>query len=242
MWLRARRRRYLALGALVLSCSAFSSAAAAAAPVDRASTHAALAALMRWETGLMADAPISQQGDDEFVASVAAGCPNVLAAVNLIPTQVNRAAIFALGEEIGADLFLARFLPPERALTSSLASTIERLPWSSSTTRAAIRQAMQAERRYFALAPSSLCADARALAGTNAQTTPPGTLQFLATFGRAFGGSGFFALNKTINRFKTSADASLIRAANSNSKLLVSARAALVKSETPKVLSALGIS
>jgi hypothetical protein len=241
-WLCTRRRWLLGLVALVLGCSALSTPAAVAAPVDHASTHAALAALVRWETGLMADAPISQQGDNRFVASVAAGCPNVLAAVNLIPSQVNRAATFALGEEIGADLYLARFLPAERALTSSLASTIERLRWSSRATRAAIRRSMQAERRYFALSPSNLCADARALAATNAQTTPPGTLQFLAAFGRAFHGSGFFALNKTINRFKTAADGRLIRASNSNQKLLVAARAALVASETPKVLAALGLS
>jgi hypothetical protein len=241
-WLGARRRWDFGLVAVVLICSAFSTRAAVAAPVDHASTHAALAALVRWETALMADAPISQQGDNEFVASVAAGCPNVLAALNLIPSQVNRAAPFALGEEIAADLYLARFLPAERALTSSLASAIERLSWSSGATRVAIRRSMQAERRYFALSTSNLCADARALAATNAQTTPPGTLQFLATFGRAFGGSGFFALNKTINRFKTAADGPLIRASNSNQKLLVAARAALVASETPKVLAGLGLS
>jgi len=101
---------------------------------------------------------------------------------------------------------------------------------------------MQAERRYFALRPSNLCVDARALAATNAQTTPPGTLQFLAAFGRAFDASGLLALSKTINRFKTSADARLIRASNSDTKLLIAARAALVASETPKILSALGLS
>jgi hypothetical protein len=232
----------LELLAAALVCSAVPTAAAVAAPVDQASTHAALAAVVRWQTGLMAAAPISQQSDDQFVASVAAGCPNVLAAVNLIPSPVNRAAPFALGEEIGADLLLARFLPAERALTSSLTSTIERLSWSSSAARAGIRHSMQAERRYFALSPSNLCADAGGLAATNAQTTPAGTLQFLAAFGRAAAASGFSALDKTINRFKTSADGPLIRADNSNNKLLVAAGETLVASEAPKVLSALGLS
>ena len=112
-----------------------------------------------------------------------------LTAVNLIPaSQVNHASARALGEEISADLFLARFLGAERAATSSLASTLERLPSSSSATRAAIRRSMQ------------------------------------------------------INRFKTSANAPLVRADTSKNKLLEAARAALVASETPKVLSALGLS
>jgi hypothetical protein len=226
----------------VLLCWALSADAAVAAPVDQASAHSALVALVHWQTGLMADAPISQQGDEQFVASVAAGCPNVLTAVNLLPSsQVNHAASVALGEEIAADLYLARFLPAERALTTSLAGTVERLPWSSSATRAAIRRSMQAERRYFALAPSNLCADASALAASNAQTTPPATLQFLATFRRDLAGTGFAALNATINRYKRAVDADLIRADNSNDKLLVAARAALVRSEAPKVLSALGL-
>jgi hypothetical protein len=235
--------RYLAVAAALLLSWALPAPTAGAAPVDQASAHAALAAVVRWQTGLIADAPISQQGDDEFVASVATECPNVLAAVNLLPSaRVSRAATFALGEEIGADLYLARFLPAERAVTSSLAFTVEGLPWSSGATRAAMRTSMQAERSYFALSTSNLCADARALAATNAEATPPGTLQFLAAFGRALTGSGLLALNKTVNRFKTSADGPLIRADNSNNKLLEAARAALVASETPKILSALGVS
>lgn len=191
----------------------------------------------------MADAPISQQGDEQFVAAVAAACPNVLAAVNLLPSsQVNHAASVALGEEIAADLYVARFLPAERAVTSSFASTVERLPWSSRATRAAIRRAMQAQRRYFALAPSNLCADARTLAASNAQSTPPGTLQFLAVFGRDFAAVQDSALDTAINRFKTARDASLIRAANRNAPLLIAERKALVTSEGPKVLSVLGLS
>jgi hypothetical protein len=240
---KPRPSRYVTAAAAVLLCVAVPANTAAAAPVDKASAHAAVAALVSWQTGLMADAPISRQGDEQFVASVAAGCPDVLAAVNLLPSSgVNRAAPFALGEEIAADLFLARFLPAERSVTASFASTVERLPWSSSVTRAEIRREMQAQRRYFALAPSNLCADARALAASNTRTTPAATLRFLAAFGRDFAGVQASPLNAAINRYKTPPDASLIRAANRNGPLLVAARKALVISEAPKVLSILGLS
>lgn len=241
--MRARRRLYLGVAAAVMLWSALSTTAAVAAPVDAASSRVVLGALQRYLTGLLADAPASREGDDAFVASTAASCPNVLAAVNLLPSaSVSSAAATALGEEVGADLALVSFVPVERTLLAALTNTIGRLRWSMSGSATTVRRSLDAERTYLELPPSDLCADADAFAAANAQTTPPETLQFLATLGRARSAAGLAGLLKTIDRFKTAADRRLITAVKSADKRVIAAGKALVAVEAPKLLSTLGAS
>jgi hypothetical protein len=202
----------------------------------------ALGALQRYYTMLLADAPLSQQGDEAFVASVSASCPNVLAAINLLPSaSISRASVVAFGEELGADLVLARFVPAKRAALAVLTRTITALRWSTRGSATTIIRSLVAERRYFALPPSDLCADARALAAANAQSTSPGTLKFLSTFGRIAPEEGLTGVIRTLRRFVTAADDRVVTAVNRASEGLVAARTALVHAEAPKLIAALGL-
>ena len=103
---------------------------------------------------------------------------------------------------------------------------------------------VDSERRFSGLTPSDLCGDARALAASNAQTTPPGTLNWLATFGRYATGSqnGGTAFLKLLARYQSPADRSLILANNRLVKQSNSALRSLVTTESRKLFSALGLS
>jgi hypothetical protein len=226
---------------MLLLCSALSTTAAAAAPMDARSSHLALRALHRYITGVLADAPAWRQADDAFVASTAANCPNVLAAVGLLPaSSATRAADTAMGEEIGVDLAVVSNVP-DRAPVAALTRTISSLRWSRVGKATRIRRSLEAQRTYFSLPPSDLCTDARAFAAANAQTTPPGTLQFLATFGRLKGAAGLDALYNTIQRFVTPADNRLVDANNRLLDRATAAARALEAAELPKLSSTLGL-
>ena len=196
--------------------------------------------LGRYDLSLTGDAFAARQGDEAFVSSVSLSCPNVLAAANLLPgSLISRAAAAALGEEVGADLDLATFAPIRRKVLAALSGKIEKLRWSASATRMAIKHSLEGQRNFWALPPSDLCSDARALAA-NPEATPPGTLQFLATFGRVGAGSGLRALVSTMRRFDAS-DPYLGLVGSSNAQLVLEAKA-LRQSEGPKLLDALGLS
>jgi hypothetical protein len=232
----------LAVAAIMLLCSVLSTTAAAAAPIDAASAHRALRAVNLYLTGLLADDPASRQAEDQFVASTTANCPNVLAAVNLLPvTSVGRAAVTAFGEEIGGDLVLMGVIPADRARLAALTRTTTRLRWSRMGTATKIRRSLEAQRKLFSLPPSELCADAHALADVSAQSTPPGTLEFLATYGRASAAGGLVELTDTISRFLTPADDGLISATNRVDDRLKAAERALQVAEVTKLVSAVGL-
>jgi hypothetical protein len=192
-------------------------------------------------TEVLANVPAWQQADDAFVASTATNCPNVLAAVGLLPaSSATHAADTAIGEEMDADLVVVSDVA-DRAPFEALSSTITRLRWSSIRTATRIRRTLEAERTYFSLPPSDLCADARVFAGANALSTPPGTLQFLATFGRLGGAAGLKGLYGTIHRFATPADNRLIDANNRLVDRAVAAEKPLAAAEFLKLKSALGL-
>jgi hypothetical protein len=89
---------------------------------------------------------------------------------------------------------------------------------------------------------SDLCVDAQALAASNGQTTPPGTLPFLAKYGRVAGRTGFAGLRHVLERVQTPADAKLVRDINRLTRRAEARLKALAKAEHTKLLSALGIS
>jgi hypothetical protein len=228
----------IAAGALILP------SAAIAAPVDRTSDHVALRAYQRYFSWLVSQAPAWRRDGDAFVASISGSCPNVLAAVNLLPvSSVNKGAVTSFGEEIGADLGAVANVS-SRVPLGNMAKTLSGLRWSSHQTSEQIKRFLAATRKLVRLAPSDVCADARALAASNAQVTPPGTLRFLATVGRVSsaaraGGSAFETI---LARFQTAADRPVIDGINRLKHRLTSALRAFATAEVGKVLSALGLS
>jgi hypothetical protein len=169
-----------ALAALVAWMPA---SAALAAPVDVASDHVLIRAYETFLTGVLSDVPSWRNADNGYISGISVSCPNVLAAVNILPAnQVNQGAAVALGEEIGGDLLVSQGTSRLHRMARPQAS-ISTLHWSNRKARNTVNGYASAWSAFNSLAPSDLCADATAFAASNAQTTPPGTLQWLATFG-----------------------------------------------------------
>jgi hypothetical protein len=159
-------------------------ASAGAASVNAASARTALHAIQRYFTTLVANLPASKQSEESYVGSIRSECPNVLAAANAIPENSGNAGTFsAFGEELGLDISIASFVP-DRAALATLTGTLSGLRWSGGRQAVKIRSALAAQRGLFSLKPTDLCADARAVAASNFQTTPSTTLESLAAFGR----------------------------------------------------------
>jgi hypothetical protein len=224
---------------LALACPAV--ATARIANVDVVSDHAATRAYHRY---LSATVFPSRSADDAFVSSISRSCPSVLAAVNLLPvSSVNRSAVIAFGEELGSDLALVAEAP-WRGQFVKLARALGRLRWSSRQSGQTVTRYLASVRMFFRLAPSDLCSDARALAASNAQATPAGTLTWLAAFGRN-GTSSRNATSAFLNllaRYQLPTDGSLIIANNRLSNRSNSALKVLVTTEARKLGSGLGLS
>jgi hypothetical protein len=143
---RLSRDRGRFLGAVpIIACLAFFvvPASAHAASVRASSGHSALQALQRYFTTLVANVPASQQSEESYVASIRSACPNVLAAVDLIPeSSVNAATAMAFGEELGLDVSLASFVP-DRTPLATLTGTLSKLRWSSRRQALKIRSALE---------------------------------------------------------------------------------------------------
>jgi hypothetical protein len=219
-------------------------AAAAAAPIDTASDHVALAAYGHYLQGALSNLPAARSADNAYVASIATACPNVLAALNLLPAQgINRAAGIAFGEELGGDLLVATYRV-ERAPLATLSAALTRLPWSSPQTSGTIESFLTAQRNLFHLGPSHLCADAKALAASNLRRTPRGTLRWLARFGRLLSAQqthvGPFL--RALEQFQAPDDAAQVDANNRRVGQIMAAFPALVRTEATKLESALGLS
>lgn len=217
-------------------------APAAASPVDGASAHTALLALRGYLRENLTHRAAAQASADALVQTVTATCPNVLAAINLEPVDsLNKAALTAFAEEASADAGQASF-PPLRPILARMDRKVRPLHWSHRGQAHRIHVSLTAERRYLALAPSDICADAQALAANNAQATPPGTLSFLASYGRAAKGAGFGALTSALSRFQRRSDHRLVSEVNRLNRRVIKAGRNLVQVEGTKLLRALGIS
>ncbi len=224
-------------------------ASAGAAPLDVASGGVALSAYHTYMSALVSDLPASQQSADAFVASISASCPNALAAVSGVPASpvspvspVNQSASFMFGEEVGLDAAL-EVAAPATAPLAALEETLAGLRWSSPHTAAKIKRFLEAKRAFLALAASDLCGDARALASTNAQVTPPGTLAFVASAKRdtAAASAGIAAFVKILNRFHTRAEHAKAAATNRLVRKLKSEYTTLSTTELHELLPALGL-
>jgi hypothetical protein len=106
----------------------------------------------------------------------------VLAPLKRLPASaVDTTALFDFGEELGGDVAVVSYRPV-RGQLAQLAATLSRLPWSSPRTSRTVRRFVAAQRRLFGLAPSHLCADARALVASHGRRIPRGTAQWLTRF------------------------------------------------------------
>lgn len=216
---------------------------AAAAPVDTASDHVLIHAFGTYLTGVLTDVPNWRTADNAYISHISASCPNVLAAVNLLPSkQFNPAAAVAIGEEAGGDLLVIE----GRLILHRLArldKSTSPLHWSNRQASSAVQRYLRATKALYSLAPSDLCADATAFAASNAKTTPAGTLRWLATFGtlgadnqRASG-----AFGEVLAKYHSSRDTGTLKHVLKLLLRMESADANVVTHEGRKLLAALGL-
>jgi hypothetical protein len=218
-------------------------ASAPAAPVDVASDHVLIHAYKTFLNGVLSDVPAWRQADDTYISNISASCPNVLAAVNLLPSnQINQAAATAFGEEAAGDLLVSQG-PLMLHRLSTLQTSISRLRWSNRNARTTVKRYLSAERAFYSLAPSDLCADATAFAASNATTTPPGTLRWLATLGslgtRNESASG--ALGALLGGYHSSRDTGTVKDVLKLLNRLQSVGSNVLQDEVTKLLTALGL-
>jgi hypothetical protein len=240
----SRARNWIASPAVLLAAiSLVCAAPAGAAPLDARSDHVALRAWRSYLSGIESAIPSARRADDAFVATLSRSCPNVLAPLNFLAlTPTNRAVFTALGEEVGGNLTPVAVVP-KRPL-ASMTRTLSRLRWSRRQTGQTIQRYLAAAKEFSQLSPSDLCADAGAMAASNASTTPPATLNWLAMYARdenatvkgtsafmavltGYAGSGEGAVIKSVHNLAIRANSDLVK---------------LIRAEAFKALAALGLS
>jgi hypothetical protein len=192
---------------------------------------------------LVSQAPAWQTKGDAFIASITANCPNVLAAVNMLPlTASNAGGIHAFGGEMGSDL-AAVSNAANKASFERLVRALTRLHWSSRGTKSAITRFIAAGRAFLSFPPSDLCTDARALAANSAQTTPPGTVTWLATYTRIINAQhrGLDGFIRVLERFQTAADRRFVNGINNLTVVLTADQNSFLSAEVPKLGATLGL-
>jgi hypothetical protein len=221
---------------------ALGSASAGAAPADRASDHVAIRAFDRYLKASGASLPASRRADQAFVRSISARCRNVLAPLASRPaSSVNAKALKLFVDESVFDL-VDRSNAPIRQPFSRLAQTLSTLRWSSAGAAHAVAAFAPAERRVFSLAPSDLCADARAFRA-NPHITSAGTRRWVANWQRAnkAAGRAAFRLGEVLGFFHGPADVGALRDIGRRANRLSAADKTLERAQETSLLGALGI-
>jgi hypothetical protein len=230
------------LSALACCGGLFPAITAGATSLDQKSAHRALGADLRYLNASVAALPAARQQEETFAASIATSCPNVLAALNALPeSAINEGTLTALGEEIGFDVSITGADAAFQQPLVTLAATLKRLPWSKPKTAAEIKRSVEAQSRFLALAPSDLCGDARAIASTNARTTPGPTLNFVAGASAIAGEAGLGGLTHALVTFGAHTDQGGIASANRLRQQLAAGLASVTGRVALKVLVALGL-
>lgn len=243
-----RRRWPLATRLSLLACAVvtlalMSAGSARATLVDNSSDAKATRAYAAFLHRLVSQAPAWQTKGDAFIASITANCPNVLAAVNMLPlTASNAGGIRAFGGEMGSDL-AAVSNAANRAGFERLVRALTRLHWSSRSTRSSIARFIAAGRIFLSLPPSDLCTDARALAANSAQATPPGTATWLATYTRIIDAQhrGLDGFIRVLERFQTPADRPFVNGINNLAVVITADQNSFLSAEVPKLGASLGL-
>jgi hypothetical protein len=232
----------------LLACAAVtlalvSAGSASATLVDKSSDVKATRAYATFLHSLVSRAPAWQTNGDAFIASITANCPNVLAAVNMLPlTASNAGGIRTFGEEMGSDL-AAVSNAANKASFERLVHALSRLRWSGRATKSALTRFVAAGRVFLSVPPSDLCTDAQALAASSAQTTPPGTVTWLANDQRIInaqrrGLDGFIGVLK---RFQTPADRRFVNGIDNLAVVLTADQNSFLSAEVPKLEASLGL-
>jgi hypothetical protein len=217
---------------------------AGAGPIDTASDHAAVVAFHSYAEDLVSDLPAVHAAVADYVSSISARCPDVLAPLaSLPPGSVNQSAAVAVVGELGEDLGVAAY-PAVRAPFAKLAATLARLRWSSPQSGHTIRGFLTAQRRLYALRPSHLCADLQAFAGSVGQMTPPGTQRWLARAARLLSvqTSRFAAFVAVIGQFLSPSDVGLVADTNRAFKRDGAGLKAILTPQATRLVTALGSS
>jgi len=236
-------RKWVVLGIAVGLLALWRPAGAAATPIDTASDHAALVAYHDYVEGLLSSLPSARTAMSDYVSKISARCPDVLAPIAGLPAgSLNRAATLAVIEELGGDVGAAAH-PALRAPLRRMAATLAGLRWSSGQTGQTITSFVAAQRRLYGLGPSHLCTDLRAFVGSIGQTTPPGTLHWLARVARVESAqaSRVAAFGAVLGRFLRPSDVGLLDDTSHAFDRLTAGFKAILGPEVNRLLAALGL-
>jgi hypothetical protein len=124
---------------------------------------------------------------------------------------------------------------------ATLAAELERLRWSSAKTTAKVKRSLEAQARFVEQAPSEICADARAIASTNAQQTPVATLQFIANLTALEKESGLRGVQDVLVAFATKNDRHEYTSARRRLERSAAAETTLLESVLSKIVAGLGL-
>ena len=154
--------------------------------------------------------------------------------------SINETALFDFGQELGGSAFIVAYSPAHGPF-ATFAATLERLHWSSPRTAMAVNHYLAAQSRLFALSPSDVCTDARALAASGAGMIPPGTTHWVAEFTRdaaaQVSAAGGFA--KVLEKFEAPADKALVTSDNGLLRSLTRALKGVSTKGATKILNTL---
>lgn len=179
--------------------------------VDTTSDLAALTAYKTYLQALVSGATDSRANEQVFVNNTASTCQGALTPVTTMPrTSVNGAALTALGQEIGSDLWLS-FTATASQPFEQLATTLAGLRWTHRTTSQAVTVFVKSERAVLTMLPSNLCKDALLLAA-KPLTEPSTAKSFLLHYqnARATLKIRLATFLSVLERFQTPTEAKLV--------------------------------
>jgi len=208
--MRAHKRAWPAVagGAIALWATV---GIAAAAPLDFASDRVALSAYHTYVGALVADTGTGRSATRGFILGVRRSCGGTLSSLASHGRKnLSESALLAFGQEIGGDVaieFDAEALTPFTTLSSRLGP----LRWSRPATSRAMSAFLTAERASLQIAPSNICADARALSA-RPSAEPAGTGRFLTSYlpAAALAKSRLKPFLAVLSHFQTPSEAGVI--------------------------------
>jgi len=216
---------------------------AQAARIDSSSDQTALTTYHTYVSALANATATARQTDETFIGMVDSHCANVLQPLSsLSSSQLSQPVLVDFGTEIGADLSLEFHRVASKPFTR-LAQTLGALRWSSPASTRTISGLISAVRASLAIAPSSLCTDARALVA-NPQTEPAGTRSFLATYlpATSLAKQRLAPFLKLLAKYQSASDSSVIKSIDTLVDEFSAASAAETKTDTNTIVSDLGLS
>ncbi|HTW12261.1 MAG TPA: hypothetical protein VME01_05935 [Solirubrobacteraceae bacterium] len=129
--------------------------------------------------------PSAKLSEQAFEQSVNSTCKAALEPIASAQTESgsssSNAALYDLGEEIGADATLVEFTAANNVALQTLSTKLTALHWGARSAPAVIKRYLTAQKTLSALPASRLCADAEDV-GSQTTTPPAGTTAFLLLY------------------------------------------------------------